>query len=81
MGVTGSHVIANDTQTTVPHIYAAGDATEDVALVNVGEIEGRHAIERLYSAVPPAPLSYDNISTIMYGPGFSGVDRWGLILG
>lgn len=34
------------------HIYACGDATTDVALVNVGELEGRACIEHMYSVRP-----------------------------
>ncbi len=55
----------DDTQTSVPHIYAAGDVTLDIALVSIGEIEGRHAAERICGA-PYQPLSYDNLSTIMF---------------
>ena len=61
----GGHVVNDDTQTTVPHIYAAGDVTDDIALVNVGEIEGRHAAERI-AAVNTKRLSYENLSTIMF---------------
>src|SRR5690606_24119079 len=32
----------NDTQTNIPNIYAVGDITADISLVNVGELEGRH---------------------------------------
>lgn len=42
------HILVEDTRTNVPHIYAAGDVTLDIALVNVGEIEGRTAVERIY---------------------------------
>ncbi len=55
----------NDTQTNIPNIYAVGDLTADISLVNVGELEGRHAVERIFSKVK-APLRYDNISTIMF---------------
>ena len=64
--VTGrGHIISEDTQTSVPHIYAIGDVTLDLALVSVGEIEGRYAVERMYGATK-GPLSYDNLSTIMF---------------
>lgn len=67
-GVTLSdrgHIVAEDTRTEVPNIYAVGDVTMDAALVSVGEIEGRHAAERICS--PDAKvLSYDNLSTIMF---------------
>ena len=58
-------IIDEDTQTTVPNIYAVGDVTADIALVNVGELEGRHAIKRIVDKVK-YPLSYDNISSIMF---------------
>ncbi len=59
------HILGEDTQTTVPHIYAVGDVTLDIALVNIGEIEGRHAVDRLFGQIE-RPLSYENISTIMF---------------
>ncbi len=54
-----------DTQTSVPHIYAVGDVTYDIALVSVAEIEGRHAAERICGGASRS-LSYDNLSTIMF---------------
>jgi pyruvate/2-oxoglutarate dehydrogenase complex dihydrolipoamide dehydrogenase (E3) component len=33
------------------HIYAVGDATMDIALVNMGETEARIAIDNIYSAM------------------------------
>ena len=59
------HILQEDTRTNVPHIYAAGDVTLDIALVNVGEIEGRHAAERL-CGLHDRSLSYENLSTIMF---------------
>lgn len=53
------------TRTNVPHIYAVGDFTADISLVNVGELEGRHAVERMFGS-PKRELVYDNISTIMF---------------
>lgn len=58
-------IVNDDTQSSLSHIYAVGDVTEDIALVNVGEIEGRHAAERIAQANPPR-LSYENLSTIMF---------------
>lgn len=61
------------TQTTVPNIYAVGDITADISLVNVGELEGRYAIERIFGK-PEQPLIYKNISTIMFlDPEIAGV--------
>lgn len=59
------HIRDEDTRTNVPHIYAVGDVTLDIALVNVGEIEGRHAAERICGA-QDQPLSYENLATIMF---------------
>jgi len=59
------HITVEDTATSVPHIHAVGDVTLDIALVNIGEIEGRHAAE-VIAGVSTAPLAYDNISTIMF---------------
>ncbi len=55
----------NDTQTNISNIWAAGDVTTEVALVNVGEREARHAVVRMFGPTVK-PLSYKNISTIMF---------------
>ena len=66
-------IVDNDTQTAVDNIYAVGDVTADIALVNVGELEGRHAIEKI-AGVSTKPLTYDNISYIMFlKPEVAGV--------
>jgi dihydrolipoamide dehydrogenase len=54
-----------DTQTNISNIFVAGDATTEVALVNVGEREARHAVVRMFGPIV-RPLSYKNISTIMF---------------
>lgn len=59
------YVIVDDTQTTVPNIYAVGDITANIALVNVGEREGRHAVVRMFGP-HVKPIVYRNISTIMF---------------
>jgi dihydrolipoamide dehydrogenase len=62
-----------DTQSCVPNIYAVGDFTADINLVNVGELEGRHAVEKMYEE-KTQKLQYDNISTIMFlNPAIAGV--------
>ena len=67
------YIIDNDTQTNLDHIYAVGDMTSDIALVNVGELEGRHAVEKIYGS-PRRNLIYENISTIMFlNPEVAGV--------
>ncbi|MBK9285715.1 MAG: NAD(P)/FAD-dependent oxidoreductase [Sphingobacteriaceae bacterium] len=55
----------DDTQTNISNIYVAGDVTTEVALVNVGEREARHAVVRMFGPTVK-PLSYKNISTIMF---------------
>lgn len=61
------------TQTSVSNIYAVGDITADISLVNVGELEGRYAVERIFGK-PEQPLIYNNISTIMFlDPEIAGV--------
>lgn len=63
----------NDTQTNVGNIYAVGDLTADISLVNVGELEGRYAVERMFGK-PQRKLVYENISNIMFlNPEVAGV--------
>jgi dihydrolipoamide dehydrogenase len=59
------YIVGEDCSTSQPHIFAVGDVTYDIALVNVGEIEGRHAAERIAGRAT-GKLSYDNLSTIMF---------------
>ena len=61
----GVHIGDEDTRTNIPHIYAIGDVSGRIALVNVGEIEGRHAVEKAFGETPDK-LNYDNICTIMF---------------
>jgi len=71
MGARG--IKDHDTQTTVPNIYAVGDVTADIALVNIGELEGRYAVEKIFGQ-PSRQLVYENISTIMFlHPEVAGV--------
>jgi dihydrolipoamide dehydrogenase len=63
----------NDTQTNISNIYAVGDITADISLVNVGELEGRYAVEKIFGS-PRRKLVYENISTIMFlNPEVAGV--------
>lgn len=67
------YAIDEDTQTSISNIYAIGDFTADIALVNIAEMEGRFAVERIYTD-SPTPMTYDNISTIMFlNPEVAGV--------
>jgi dihydrolipoamide dehydrogenase len=56
---------ADRTATAVPTIYAAGDTTADIALANVAELEGRHAVERMFG-LDPEPLRYEALSSILF---------------
>ena len=70
--VTGL-IRVNDTMTSQPHIHVVGDATATNMLVNLGEMEGRHAVERIWAGKSEA-LSYDNVSSIMFlDPEVAGV--------
>jgi dihydrolipoamide dehydrogenase len=67
------NIIVDDTRTSRSHIYAVGDATGTNMLVNLGEMEGRHAVERIHGLIE-RPLSYTNVSTIMFlDPEVAGV--------
>jgi dihydrolipoamide dehydrogenase len=61
----GVHIGDDDTQTNVENIYAVGDVSGRIALVNMGEIEGRHAVEKIFGNNKER-ISYDNICTIMF---------------
>ena len=65
LSARGVHIGDVDTQTNIPHIYAVGDVSGRIALVNVGEIEARHAVEKIFGGVTEE-MNYDNICTIMF---------------
>jgi dihydrolipoamide dehydrogenase len=46
-------------------LYAVGDLTADIALVNVAELEGRHAAESI-AGLRPAPIPFDALSAIYF---------------
>jgi dihydrolipoamide dehydrogenase len=58
-------ITAKGTQTSAPHIWAAGDVTMDIALVNVAELEGRYAVEKMFG-LDPRPILYEALSAIMF---------------
>ncbi len=64
-GPNGRNIGDDDTQTNIPNIYAVGDASGRIALVNMGEIEARHAVEKMFGEKKDR-LSYDNVCTIMF---------------
>ena len=65
MSKRGVHIGDVDTRTNIPHIYAVGDVSGRIALVNMGEIEARHAVEKAFGNTKES-LSYDNVCTIMF---------------
>jgi len=66
-------IVADGTRTSQPGIHVVGDATATNMLVNLGEMEGRHVVERIW-ADKDEELSYDNVSTIMFlDPEVAGV--------
>jgi dihydrolipoamide dehydrogenase len=65
--------VLDGTLTSQPHIQVVGDAMGTKMLVNIGELEGRHAVERIW-AQDPSPLNHSNVSTIMFlDPEVAGV--------
>src|SRR5690606_15997493 len=67
------HVVLQGTASAQPHIHVVGDATGTSMLVNIGELEGRHAVEQIWAPQAP-PLNHDNLSTIMFlEPEVAGV--------
>lgn len=64
--VTRGGVLEVDSECRVcEHIYAAGDISGKMALVNIAEMEGRFAAKAINHKIK-YPLSYHNISTIMF---------------
>jgi dihydrolipoamide dehydrogenase len=61
----GGSVVVDNTRSSVAHIYAAGDSTMDIALVNVAELEGRYAVELMFG-LNPRPIRYEALSAIMF---------------
>jgi dihydrolipoamide dehydrogenase len=61
----GGVLVEQTRSATAPHIYAAGDATMDIALANVAELEGRHAVERMFG-LDTSPIRYEALSAIMF---------------
>ncbi|MCB9169784.1 MAG: NAD(P)/FAD-dependent oxidoreductase [Flavobacteriales bacterium] len=66
-------ILVDGTRTSVPHIHAVGDVTGAHMLVNLGEMEGRHAAESI-AGVPTTVLDHEHTSTIMFlEPEVAGV--------
>jgi dihydrolipoamide dehydrogenase len=58
-------VEVENTTTSVKHIHAVGDISKDMALVNIGEIEGRFAAENIHGK-SEEKIHYNNLSSIMF---------------
>lgn len=67
------HVVLEGTISSQPHIHVVGDAMGANMLVNIGELEGRSAVERIWGALQ-GPLNQQQVSTIMFlEPEVAGV--------
>jgi dihydrolipoyl dehydrogenase len=62
----GVRVMDDHCRSSTSHIFVAGDASIDVGLVNVAEMEGRHVVEVMAGDTPSNPVQYDHISSIMF---------------
>lgn len=59
------NIVVDGTATSRPNVHVVGDATASNLLVNLGEMEGRHAVERIWDGRTDR-IAYDNVSTIMF---------------
>ncbi len=66
MSKRGVHIGDEDTRANIPNIYAIGDVSGHITLVNMGEIEARHAVEKMFETKPLVPISYGNVCKIMF---------------
>lgn len=67
------NVRLDGTASSQPHIHVVGDAMGSNMLVNIGELEGRHAVERIWG-LHERTLDHANVSTIMFlEPEVAGV--------
>lgn len=66
-------IVEDDDGQAAPNVWAVGDVTVDMALVNIAELEGRHSIERMFGRTTNR-ISYQNVSSIMFlDPKIAGV--------
>ncbi|MCI1751485.1 MAG: NAD(P)/FAD-dependent oxidoreductase [Flavobacteriales bacterium] len=66
-------IVLDGTSTSQPHIHAVGDAMGSNMLVNIGELEGRHAVESIWGGNKTA-LNHSNAGTIMFlDPEVAGI--------
>lgn len=65
--------IINGTDTSIANIHVVGDATGSNMLVNLGEMQGRHVVSRIWGG-NQSQMDYENVSTIMFlDPEVAGV--------
>ena len=69
----GGGVTDNATRTTASHVWAAGDATPDLMLANLAELEARHAVEDMYGLDPPPIVHQAQSSIYFLSPELAGV--------
>lgn len=65
LGPNGEIKVDADQRTSVPNIFAVGDATDRAALTPVAVAEGRAFVETQYAGRPTRP-NYDNIPTAVF---------------
>ncbi len=66
-------ILVDDTRTSAPHVWAAGDISPDVMLANVAEIEARHAVEDMYGLDPPAIVRESQSAIFFLSPEVASV--------
>ncbi len=59
------HLDTDDHCKVAESIYAVGDVIRHPALVNIAEMEGRHAVKHMFDR-SRWPLNYSNMSTVMF---------------
>lgn len=75
IGVRGQ-IEDDDTTTPCDSVRAVGDVTADISLVNVGELEGRHAVKRITDPKHINTIRYEAVNTIMFlNPEVAAVGR------
>jgi dihydrolipoamide dehydrogenase len=73
LGPSGGVTVSDGTRTSAPHIWAAGDATPDIMLANLAELEARQAVEDMYD-LDPTPLVHEAQASIYFlSPEVAGV--------
>jgi dihydrolipoamide dehydrogenase len=73
IGAGGGVTVDDGTRTSADHVWAAGDATPDIMLANLAELEARQAVEDMYG-LDPAPLVHEAQASIYFlSPEVAGV--------